>query len=294
MMLCAGCVCGGGWDNGLPASARSRVAALSESAGCSLARSELFSRAPRGFAYEQSAYAKAADKVPRATSAATETLKRKSEACRTIGCRPENCRKNRYFLNCDYYDVQSRQMSLIQVNTLSGLGDKCLARCWLGPRRPDRLRPAHSNSALHLPRDARNARNAASAQMTAPARHRDNRSRREPESDCSRDRGATWGKYAPRWRACYRAVSSETSSISFGSSTLPVRLTRFDTGHSRRRSSGADRNNSVPASPLSHGPKSFGSMSTGMRSWMARVSELAAVTIIVHERTGASVSISVH
>jgi hypothetical protein len=72
-------------------------------------------------------------------------------------------------------------------------------------------------------------------------------------------------------------------SISAGSSTLPVRFTRFDTGQRRRVSSGAGGNNLVPASLLSHGPKSFGSINTGIRSWMVRVSALAEGTMIVHE-----------
>jgi hypothetical protein len=43
------------------------------------------------------------------------------------------------------------------------------------------------------------------------------------------------------------------------------------------------RPKAVPASLLSHGPKSFGSISTGIRSWMVRVSALAEGTMIVHE-----------
>jgi len=82
-----------------------------------------------------------------------------------------------------------------------------------------------------------------------------------------------------------------TSSRSVGSSSaVPVLLTRLDTGHMRRRSSAAGLRSSMPASPFSHGPISALSSTTGMRSWIGRVSALASVTMMVHEVMGSPVS----
>src|SRR5215470_13048533 len=58
-----------------------------------------------------------------------------------------------------------------------------------------------------------------------------------------------------------------TSSTSVGSSSsMPVLLTRLDTGHMRNLSFAAEFSNSVPRSPLNQGPKSLSSRNTGMRS----------------------------
>ncbi len=59
---------------------------------------------------------------------------------------------------------------------------------------------------------------------------------------------------------------SAMGSINVGSSPFPGLLTRFDTGHIRKVSSGADLSSSVPALPDSHGPIFSGSRITGMRS----------------------------
>src|ERR1700730_9735531 len=50
------------------------------------------------------------------------------------------------------------------------------------------------------------------------------------------------------------AGASAMGSIRLASSAFPGLLTRFDTGHIRRVSSGADLRSSVPALPDSHGP----------------------------------------
>src|SRR6266498_371737 len=71
-------------------------------------------------------------------------------------------------------------------------------------------------------------------------------------------------------------------SISVASSGFPGLLTRFDTGHILKESSGAGLSNSVP--PFnSQGPKFSGSRITGIRSWIALANELALVMIIVQE-----------
>jgi hypothetical protein len=90
-------------------------------------------------------------------------------------------------------------------------------------------------------------------------------------------------------------MSNSISSIKPGSSSPSrVRLTLPDTGHMRSAPSGAAFKVSVPAVPFSQASTWCGCRSTGMRSWIARVSALASVTMIVQERTGSPVSMSFH
>jgi hypothetical protein len=57
---------------------------------------------------------------------------------------------------------------------------------------------APANSAARPRLGAHSVRTAASGRMTAPARHRNSRSRREPDTDCSRDRDTTRRAFARR------------------------------------------------------------------------------------------------
>src|SRR5262249_40373907 len=65
------------------------------------------------------------------------------------------------------------------------------------------------------------------------------------------------------------APESVTGSIKVASSGLPGLLTRFDTGHIPKASSGKAGLRSTTAPPDSHGPKFSGSRITGIRSWIA-------------------------
>lgn len=68
--------------------------------------------------------------------------------------------------------------------------------------------------------------------------------------------------------------------------TAAVLLTRRDTGHMRSLLSADNRSSSVPRAPPSQSSEVGGSRSTGMRLWIARVSALASVTMIVHDCRG--------
>jgi hypothetical protein len=61
------------------------------------------------------------------------------------------------------------------------------------------------------------------------------------------------------------AHHAATSSTSVGSSSLPVLLTRLDTGHKRTRTSAADVKSSAPAEPFSQSLMSALSRITGIR-----------------------------
>jgi len=76
--------------------------------------------------------------------------------------------------------------------------------------------------------------------------------------------------------------SIATGSIKVASSALPTLLTRFDTGHIRKASSGAGLRSSTAPSD-SHGLKLSGSRITGILSWIALTNLLASVISILQD-----------
>src|SRR5262249_29894374 len=70
----------------------------------------------------------------------------------------------------------------------------------------------------------------------------------------------TYVKVCGEWVYLYRAVDRAGNTVN-----LPVRLSRGDTFHSRRASSGAGLSTSGLSDPSSQPSKSFASSSTGMR-----------------------------
>jgi hypothetical protein len=84
-------------------------------------------------------------------------------------------------------------------------------------------------------------------------------------------------------------------SLKLGSSSpRPDTLTRFETGHLRRRLFGAGRKSSAPAFPVSHASFLERFSTTGMRLLMGRVKPFEAITIKVQLEISSAVSGSFH